>query len=198
MISRATDIKNIDLKTKITGPIKLQRTPLAENDKCNLYRPKKGIIYMLSNNKDEHYIGLTTTKIEERIQSHKENPVNEKMAEFVAGEFTHKALFDGYSSEKQLQDLETYYIRKYEDQLNLLNINKKTKKDEHKFEIKEVKIETNKFPIEDSVSGKYFRIRYTVEGKRSEKKRRYNDFNKDMVYKEVLELRNELIKQYLL
>jgi hypothetical protein len=199
MMSRATDLKNIDLKTTINGPIQLERTPLADNDRCKLIRPTRGIIYMLDNAKDEHYIGLTTQKLEDRIQYHKEKPVNENMTEFVANEFTYKALFDGYSYDKQLQELETYYIRKYIDEgKTLLNINKIKKPEENKFEIKEIKLETDKYQITDSVNNRKFRIRYNVDGKQKERTFRYNDSNKDVVYKEAQSAREQLIRELLL
>jgi hypothetical protein len=207
MMSRATDLKNIDLKTTINGPIQLERTPLADNDRCKLIRPTRGIIYMLGNDllkkgqskEAKYYIGLTTQKLEDRIQYHKEKPVNENMIEFVANEFTYKALFDGYSYDKQLQELETYYIRKYIDEgKTLLNINKIKKPEESKFEIKEIKLETDKYQITDSVNNRKFRIRYNVDGKQKERTFRYNDSNKDVVYKEAQSAREQLIRELLL
>ena len=98
-----------------------------------------------------------------------------------------------------IQELETYYIRKYIDEgKTLLNINKIKKPEESKFEIKEIKLETDKYQITDSVNNRKFRIRYNVDGKQKERTFRYNDSNKDVVYKEAQSAREQLIRELLL
>ena len=122
------------------------------------------------------------------------------MRVFVIKPFSSRAIFDGYAYDKQLEDLETYYIHRYlEEGKNLLN-NKKTKNIGKAmiFEVKEITFDTDKFNIGHDTNNRRYNIQYRDDGKKICKTFSYVRQSEEEAMRQAQAARDQLIRDMLL
>lgn len=117
-----------------------------------------GRIYMMRFSDDKGYIGQTTQTLLERFAQHKLKATNAKVASEMNDETTIELLEEiTYTDNRQLDDMEKAYIRKYENEMELLNERLITKADKVNV-VKEVKPKKGKYNIKENIAKKRYEI----------------------------------------
>ena len=161
----------------------------------NINNAKIGFIYRMVNEEAKaHYVGLTTTTIEQREQEHKDkqdDPIHKYDGEWVTEEVAQVHYFD----EKKLRKVETSYINYYakNKEYHLANTQKVDK------EIPQPEIlignvdDTIKENLKVEEGPNYFRIRYRANGVNIDVKKQYGvKVSKEQALKAINEKKKEL------
>lgn len=155
-----------------------------------------GFVYELHNEvENKYYIGCTERTVEQRFEEHKqEGPI-----------LDHGQLDDWkckqigmvyFQSNEELLNIEKFYIEQYQSQGHeLINTQKLTKSFNVKVTAPSIYNTDKKFKIVDT--GKFFSIRYTLNGGKFQKKVRYGKrLDKNDALSKITKTRLELLEKY--
>jgi hypothetical protein len=175
----------------LEGKVKTKYEPHVFAHKCRVLKFEEekvapGRIYEVSDAKNRfYYVGLTTKTLEERLAWHREEPTSKKMAEALERYegITIRLLEEAVCTAKELDDIETVWIHKYDRKYGKLLLNVMKRRGVEREEPKVLAVEhlevKQEFEPVDEPAKKRYRIRFNRKKKSHSKSFSYSRCKKE-------------------
>ena len=158
---------------------------------------KRGLIYQMVDQHGYCYIGSTDRTLEQRELEHRNNPTSLKMGKWLTENAVVMTMIDSFTFADRSQLLKAEKVRIASvDPTKCMNSKHKIKEATEVVDVVVMQVEAfSRFVVTDDEKGKRFRIRWTDNGKRSDKEFSYKVKAKAEVRAVADAFRNELLKK---